>query len=141
MNNRDIIVANRRSGAAAVELAISMTLLITIVFGCVDVGRFAYSYISISSATNEAAAFASLHGIGEFGGMEPWIAAVRQRAIDEAPSLDPPIQASDVTVDTSVLGQGLVSVSVDYTFQTVVSWPWLPSQLPMSRRVILNQTP
>lgn len=131
----------RRSGVAAVELAVSITLLITIALGCVDVGQLGYSYVCISNATNEAAAFASQHGLGEFGGLEPWAAAVRQRAIDEAPILDPPIQAADVHVDTTVLNQQLVSVTVDYTFETLVPWPLLPRQWPMRRRVILSQTP
>ncbi len=126
---------------AAIELAISISLLVTIALGAVDVGQFAYCYISISNATNEAAAFASQHGPGEFGGIDAWTAAVRQRAIDEAPLLDPLIDAADVQVDTSVLEQGLVSVTTNYTFETLVPWPLLPNQWPMGRRVILAQTP
>ena len=141
MRNRNSHHRGSRRGVALVELAISLTLLLTIVLGCVDAGRFAYSYISVSNATSEAATFASLHAPGEFGEMEQWTAAVRQRAIDEAPRLNPQIAAADFNVDTSVLSQGLISVSVAYTFETLVPWPHLPQQYPMNRRVILSQTP
>lgn len=130
-----------RSGAAAVEFAVALPLLMILVLGCIDVGRFSYNYMSMTNATSEAAAFASLNNPGKFGGMEPWAAAVQQRAITESSTLDPPLVAADIVVDTSVLEAGLVSVQVNHTFTTLIDWPGLPHVMPMSRRIILSQTP
>ena len=57
-----------RSGAAAVELAVSLPLLLLLLLGCIDVGRFALRYICLSNAASEAATFASLNAPGQFGG-------------------------------------------------------------------------
>ena len=40
-------VTRRRRGAAAAELAILLPVLVTIVLGCVDFGRFVYNYIAV----------------------------------------------------------------------------------------------
>ncbi len=44
-------------GAALVELAIVLFLLIVIVFGCVDFGRFATTFIAVTNAAREGAEF------------------------------------------------------------------------------------
>jgi Flp pilus assembly protein TadG len=130
-----------RHGAAAVEFAAVLPLLMILVLGCIDVGRFSYNYMSMTNATSEAATFASLNNPGKFGGMEQWVTAVKQRAITESSTLDPPLVAADVVVDTSVLEAGLVSVQVNHAFTTLIDWPGLPHVMPMGRRIILSQTP
>src|SRR5258708_4902859 len=40
----------RRTAAAAVELAIFLPVLAVLVLGCIDFGRFAYSYIALTNA-------------------------------------------------------------------------------------------
>lgn len=130
-----------RHGAAAVEFAAVLPLLLILVLGCIDVGRFLYNYVSITNATSEAASFASLNGPGRFGGVEQWVAAVKQQAIRESSTLNPPLTAADIVVDTGVFEAGLVSVEVSHTFTTLVDWPGLPHVIAMGRRVILSQTP
>ena len=39
-----------RRGVTAVEFALILPLLMTIVLGCVDYGRFAYDYIAVTNA-------------------------------------------------------------------------------------------
>ena len=73
----------RGSGAAAVELAIALPLLLTICLGCIDFGRFSYSYITMTNACAEAATFGSLHPPTDYpGGLPQWVAAVKQIAVD-----------------------------------------------------------
>lgn len=44
-------------GSAAVELAITLPLLVAFLFGAVDFGRAFYAYVSVSSAAHEAAVY------------------------------------------------------------------------------------
>ena len=50
-----------RRGAAAVEFAVILPLLVTIVLGCVDFGRFAYNYIALTNAARAGAAFGCMN--------------------------------------------------------------------------------
>jgi hypothetical protein len=129
-----------RRGVAAIELAVTLPLLVLLLLGCVDVGRLTLRYICLSNAVSEAATFASLNAPGQFGGMPGWIAAVRQRAISESALLSPPLTAAEIQVDTSVLADGLVSVQIESSFETIVSWPGLPHTWTMLRKVVLSQT-
>src|SRR5262245_51604636 len=54
----------RRRGASATELAVILPLFITIVLGCVDFGRFAYTYIAVSNAARAAAAWEMMNPPG-----------------------------------------------------------------------------
>lgn len=130
-----------RRGAAAVELAVSLPLLLLLLLGCIDVGRFALKYICLTSATSEAATFASLNAPGQFGGFSGWVAAVQQRAISESTAIDPPLTTTEIVVDTTVIESGLVSVEVSSTFETLITWPGLPHRWTLTRKVVLSQTP
>jgi hypothetical protein len=129
-----------RRGVATVELAIALPLLVLLLLGCVDAGRLTLRYICVSNAASEAAAFASLNAPGQFGGIPGWIAAIRRRAITESALLNPPLTDSEILVDVSVLPNGLVSVQVETSFDTIVSWPGLPHTWTMARKVVLSQT-
>jgi Flp pilus assembly protein TadG len=135
-------IAAWHNGAAAAELAVALPLLLTITLGCVDFGRFAYAYITLTNACGEAATFASLHGPAEYaGGTAAWSAAVADIAVGECDTLNPPIRAEDVTIDTDILSEGRVQVTVAYEFQTLIPWPTIPAHVPMSKRFQMPQTP
>ncbi|MGV2335023.1 MAG UNVERIFIED_CONTAM: pilus assembly protein [Planctomycetaceae bacterium] len=129
-----------RRGVATVELAVSLPLLLLLLLGCIDAGRFTLRYICLANATSESATFASLNPPGKFGGLPGWITAVQQRAITESSLLNPPLNAAQILVDTSVLDDGLVSVQVQTSFGTLINWPGLPHTWTMTRRVVLAQT-
>ena len=137
------ITGKRRSrAAAAVEFAILLPVLLTIVLGCADFGRFAYAYVGVTNACGEAATFAGMHAPTEFpGGMEEWIEAIGQQAVNEAPTLLPGIDPADVQVDVEVLDQGYVLVRVEYAFETVVPWPGIPADTTIRRTAVMPQMP
>src|SRR5262249_23476708 len=97
-----------RCGVAAVELAIVLPVLVLIVIGCVDFGRFLYYYIAVTNAAEEGATFGSLnppanYGVSGGGTSAGWEAAVQIAAVGEAPGLRmngsaAPISAGNVTV-------------------------------------------
>ncbi|MEY3172098.1 MAG: hypothetical protein RLZZ436_11 [Planctomycetota bacterium] len=131
---------HRRKGVVLIELAFCLPLLILLLLGCIDVGRFTLRYICLTNAASEAATFASLNAPGQFGGVAAWIAAIQQRAITESALLSPPLLPAEITVDTSVLESGLVSVQVQSSFETIVDWPGLPHTWTLTRKVVLSQT-
>jgi Flp pilus assembly protein TadG len=57
-----------RRGAAAVELAIIMPLFLLLILGCIDFGRFAYTFISV---TNAARAGAGAGMMGDYPNPDP----------------------------------------------------------------------
>ncbi len=139
----------KRPGAVAIELAIVLPVLVLVVAGCVDFGRFLYYYITVTNAAEEGASWGSLnppawYGIDAGGTSAGWEAAVQNAATGEAPSLkmngsSAPIAAGNVTVvDPPV--DGVVQVTVSYTFQTVLSYPWLPNTVTVSRTVAMPFT-
>ena len=129
-----------RKGVAAVELACLMPVLLLIVLGCIDFGRFAYAYISVTSAARAGAGYGSVHPYttATFG---KWQAAVQQAAAEDASSL-PGFDASKMTITTAVESGGLwrVQVTAVYEFKTIVSWPGMPADTTMKRTVQMRGT-
>lgn len=128
--------SRRRRGAAAVEFALILPLLITIVLGCIDFGRFAYAYISVTNAAREGAGFASMHPPPQTD-PGPWITAIRTAVLSELGSLFDPNKVTVVSPNPSNDGSGAkrVQVVVSYPFEMVVSWPFLPNSLTLTRSV------
>ncbi len=120
------------------EFAITASLLILILLGCVDFGRFVYAYVSVSNTACEGANFGSLHGVAEFGNVGNWRTAVVNATLAE--NNDISISASDVTVDTSVLTNKIVSVQVVHQFQLLTAWPGLPATLTLTRKAVMPIT-
>src|SRR5438067_897575 len=50
-----------RRGAALIEFAIVLPVLVTVVLACVDFGRFAYTEINITNAARVGAEYGSQH--------------------------------------------------------------------------------
>src|SRR5262245_62419572 len=75
----------RRSGrtaATAVELAILLPVLVIIVLGCVDFGRFAYNYIAVTNSARAGAAYAMMNNYTA-STQNTWKAGITQAAKDE----------------------------------------------------------
>jgi hypothetical protein len=64
--------------------------------------------------------------------------AATQAALAEAVSLDPPLQSTEVAITTS--GSN-VTVTVNYNFQTVTSYPALPAVVPLSFSATFPKSP
>jgi Flp pilus assembly protein TadG len=129
--------SSRRKGAAAVELAVILPVLILIVLGCVDFGRFAYTYVAVTNAARTGAGYGSSHGYTK-AGYPTWQALVAQAAKSEMGDFD----ASQITVDASAVNDSptlwRAQVDVSYTFQTLINWPGLPSQVTLTQRVAMR---
>lgn len=121
-----------RRGAAALEMALTVTILIVFAGACLDLGRFAYTYIAVSSACSEGAAYGCLVTPTSFPDDAAWRAAIQERAARETTGLRPPLVAADFVVELrQETGHDhvCVRVSTEVPFNLLVVWPWLPTTL------------
>jgi Flp pilus assembly protein TadG len=119
-------------GNAAVEFALLLPVLVLILLGTIDFGRFAYAAISITNAAQAGASACAYIPCESYAGSIP------QVVINEsAPNID--IQASSITVTQLGSGPGCTAerpclrVDVEYDFSTLVDWPGIPSPFTIAR--------
>lgn len=129
----------RRRGAVAVEFAIILPLLTTIVLGCVDFGRFAHAYIAVANAARAGAGYASFRHVtaATRAGWEvrtrEAVAAEIGTALDTDTTLAKDIIS--VTVSIEDVDFERVHVEVSYPFTTLVPWPLLPNNVNLTKEV------
>jgi Flp pilus assembly protein TadG len=132
----------RRHGAAAVEFAIVLPVLMTLVLGCVDFGRLGHSYIAVTNAARAGAGYGSTTSYTA-ATYNSWVANVQQAVVDEMSQLYG-FDATKLTVTTTVVtesgGGSRVQVTVSYPFTTVASWPGLPTTLTLAQTVVMEST-
>ena len=130
----------QRRGAAAVELAIVLPILVTVLLGATDFGRFSYSAIAVANAARSGAARGSMNPL-DSKTQAAWQTAVKQAAIDEL-SQSPAFDTSKLTVTvTSTIessGSRRVSVQATYPFKTIVNWSFLPSSFNLQQTVVMR---
>jgi Flp pilus assembly protein TadG len=117
--------AGRRGGAAATELALLLPVLVLVVLGCVDFGRFAYNYIAVTNAARAGASYGAMNNYT--ASTQPtWVAGIKQTARDEMSQQvgSGNISNLQVTVTPITDANGLhrVRVAASYPFTTVVTW-------------------
>jgi hypothetical protein len=93
--------ANRgdERGAALVEFAISLPLLLMLVFGIVSSGLAFSNQLALTHSAREAARYGATLPIDNFTDLHGWLQAIKTRAIDDASgSLDATIPGWTVCV-------------------------------------------
>jgi Flp pilus assembly protein TadG len=114
-----------RRATAATELALVLPLLLTLILGCVDFGRIAYTYCAVSNASREGAEYGATHNFTAYT-RATWQTRLQQ-AVTAEMSAVPGFDASQLQVNVSTTSDayGLfrVTVEVEYPFTTVVPWP------------------
>jgi Flp pilus assembly protein TadG len=133
-------VRHPRRGLAATEFALILPLLVTVVLGTLDFGRFAYHYIGVTNAARAGAAFGCMNAYTP-ATLGRWQAAVVQATLDEMQGQTgyAPAQLA-VTVAATAETGGLwrVRVTASYPFQTLVAWPGIPSNVTLRQTVVLR---
>jgi Flp pilus assembly protein TadG len=128
----------KRRGAALVEYAVSLPLLVALAFGCVDFGRCLYRYIAVTNAARAGAAVASVNSFTP-DTYPAWEQMVRNAVVAELEGIrdfdeeELQIPAPVVTLDEDRLRRFKLEVS--YPFETLVDWPFIPSQVRLKRSV------
>jgi Flp pilus assembly protein TadG len=148
----------RRSGAAAAELAVFLPVLAVMILGCIDLGRFAYSFIALTNATRSGAFYGVMNPYTS-STQSNWLINIQDYARKEMNSAGD----TNLTIDTSTLTKGTdangnttysnndivvtiekttgerrVSVTAHYPFSMLISYPGFPSSFTMKRQVVMR---
>ncbi len=120
---------NRQTGAAVVEFALVVILLITLLFGMIELGRALFTWNSAVDATRRGARIASIAAVGD-----------KSTVLAEMRLSMPELTAANVNLEYSIDGNfpgascvrgtcRFVRVSVNYVFVPAVFF--LPAQINM----------
>lgn len=140
-NHPGLSASAKRRGAAALELAICLPLLVLLVFGCVDLGRAVHVYIALGNATRcgaERGAMQNYTSYTEADWRDSITESVREELADNGWA-DP--NAVSVTIDTEEDADELfrVSVATSYPFRLVTNIPGLPRELTLRHMLHMRQ--
>lgn len=119
-----------RNGAALVEFALILPLLLMIVLGCIDFGRFAYYYVAVTNAATAGAHFGAFHPFTATT-QATWVAKVKEAAQQEFPGVEVPDPVVVIDEQGGIKFRR-ITVQVNYTFVTVVPWSFGPLSIPSS---------
>jgi Flp pilus assembly protein TadG len=120
--------AQRRSGAAATEFAVTLPILMLLALACADFGRVMHHYQIVSNAARTGAEAGAMHTVTSFT-RTAWEADVREAVLEELANLPDFNEASlDYELTTTVDANDLTTVQLEivYPFESAVAWPLLP---------------
>ena len=120
---RNLASRIRRRGAALVETALAVPLLLLLVFGTVDLGRVLFGHLTLQHAVREAGRFAVTgRTLGGIRGDHPRLDSVLKIVVQDAEPF--PITTADIQVSSLHGGAGsaggpgdVVTIAVDYPIQ------------------------
>ena len=138
---RPTVLRRARAGTAVVEMAVVTPVLLALAFGCTDFGRIFHAYAVVSNAARCGAEYGALHNFTNYT-RDSWETAVRNAVESDMQGLAGyQSQQLDVAIATTTDADGLfrVAVQVTYPFQTVVSWPGLPSPVSLTHRLEMRR--
>jgi Flp pilus assembly protein TadG len=124
----------RRSGAAAVELAVLLPFLLYLGVIATDWARLLHHTLTIEACARNGCLYAS---DAEIAAKSPYT-SVSQAALAEAPQLT---ATATVTTSTSTdaAGNPAVVCTVTAPFQTITNFPGVPRSQTLSRSVQMRQ--
>lgn len=124
-----------RRGAALIELALILPLLITLVLICVDFGRFATTHIGVTNAAREGASFGGTHRFTD-ATVDRWKQGITAALTAEIAGI-PGYSAEDLTIEEPVVlasqSRSRVRVALSYRFRPAIAWPVIPREFEISR--------
>ena len=104
--------ANR--GQSLVEFALTLSLLVMILLGMLDLGRAYNAYVIITNAARNGAYFGSYHPTDSSG--------IQQRVVLEAQDSGITLTTSNVTISTTGVNSTPIAVTVNYNFSFLTAF-------------------
>ena len=131
-----------RPAAAALELALVLPLVMLLVLGCLDVGRFSHVHTTLTNAARAGSEVAATNAYTP-ATYTLWEQKVKEAVTTEMAGLDgfdPARLTVTVTVEAPPGDLKRVRIDVAYPFDTVVGWPGLPDRMTLGQRVTVPLT-
>lgn len=125
----------RRQGAAVVELAVMLPLLVFLFVIAVDFARVYYFSLTLTNCARAGALYASDPATADESAFDSY----EEAALADATNLNPPPELSQ-TSGTDASGRTYVEVTAEYTFSTVTVFPGVPSEMNLRRSVRMYQS-
>lgn len=124
-----------RCGAALVEMALILPLLVLLLLICVDFGRFATVHVAVTNAAREGASFGGTHSFTN-ATYELWKSKMSEAITAEMRGI-PAFSKDELTIDERMVlasdQRARVQVKVSYVFRPAVAWPAIPRELKIVR--------
>ena len=134
-HSRRIARSGRHRGAAVVELAVLLPLLVLLFLIAIDFARVFYFSLTLTNCARAGALYASDPTTAD----ESPFASVEAAALSDATNLSPqPTISSTSGVDAQ--GRKYVTVTANYTFQTITGFPGIPAQVPLQRTITMFES-
>lgn len=157
---RNPAILRGQSGQSLVEVALVTPLLLAMLFGAIEFGRFAYISILVENAARAGAAYGSIGVIqstdttgieaaadNDFqgNGQSSSDLTVSSTATCGCDSDGAMTTAGCTTENNPTAGsctagqwQVMISVTASGTFHSIFQYPWVPNSITLSRTVILR---
>lgn len=126
---RRISRSDPRRGVAATELAVLLPFFAWVFLAGVDYARLFYAYVTVTDCARNGALYAMLDSTHAQN-----TAGIQAAALADATNLNQqPTVSSSTGADS--YGNMYVAVTVKYAFQTLITYPGIPSTTTVSRTV------
>jgi hypothetical protein len=124
----------RRSAAAAAELAIVATVLVVLMTVSVDFARLFFSYLTITSCARDGAVVGALNAqnMADNTAGNTAMTTTALKDVQNWPTV-PTATAHGGVADAD--GNKCVTVTVSWTFSTIIKYPGWSQNYPLSRTV------
>ena len=135
--------SSERRGAAAVELAVLAPFLLFLFLVTVDFARVFYVQLTLNDCARNGALFAAnLRSYQETGWIKPYDNAITP-AVAAGQNVNPPLQADQVTVTSSVGSDGNpnVTVTINYPFNAISQFPGLGKAVNLKASASMRVAP
>ena len=120
----------RCNGQGLVEMALLAPLLLFMLMVTVDFARAYSAYIEIGNAARAGA----IHGSRSSSNADN-ASAVRDAALADSPDIFGAIPSVSSSTQIDSDGFEQITVTVDFTFETLISFPGIPDSIDLSRSV------
>jgi Flp pilus assembly protein TadG len=128
-------------GAAAVEMAFVLPLVLLLTFAAIDFGRIVHANLVVSNAARCGAEYGAMHEFTSYT-RPSWEAQIRSAIEDEMAGLQG-FSATNLqsTYTTTTDSDGLFQLKVraSYPFTTIINWPGVPAQVQLSHEIEMRQ--
>jgi len=125
------------SGQALVETALSLSLLVFTILGGADMARVFAAQLAVQNSARAGAEAA----VTRAAATDPQIVAYVTDELGRVAGVDPATATITVTHTTGAGGESLVNVRVQYTYRTLVPWPFVPNTLSLDKTATFRNYP